>query len=169
MEDMDSNYTLQIKLLGNRKRCRQEFQCFSFDMVVDSDKSNYKDLHDSVVDKYPHGYLEVLHFQYYDEELKSFPEVKTDQDLMAMFERHSKKKVIIMFVVYRGSSDPYEPVNEWDFSDEAEPTREVNNAEEEDDDEYLRNPEPENEYVGVDEEDTYLDKNLALKHLLNVF
>jgi hypothetical protein len=50
--------------------------------------------------------------------LKSFPEVKIDQDLMAMFERHLNKKVIIMFVVYRDPSEPYEPVKEWDFGEE---------------------------------------------------
>ena len=43
-------------------------KCFSFDMVVDSDKINYEDLGASV----------VAHIQYYDEGLKYFPEVKTD-------------------------------------------------------------------------------------------
>lgn len=77
-----------------------------------------------------------------------------------------------MFVVYRAPSDPYEPVTEWDFSEDAEGTREGNNIEEEDgnyeeeddsseedgdDDEYLMNPEPQNEHVGVDEEAMYLD------------
>jgi hypothetical protein len=133
-------------------------------MVVDSDKANYMDLYNSVVDKYPPDYLDVAHFQYYDDELKSFPKIKTDQDLMAMFERHSKKKLIIMFVLYRSPSNPYEPIIEWDFSKQAEPTREEGNveeeegnAEEDDDDEYLRNPEPQNEHVGVHGEDMYVD------------
>jgi hypothetical protein len=79
-------------------------------MVVDSDKINYEDLIESVVEKYPPGYLKVAHIQYYDEGLKSFPKVKTDQELMAMFDKHLKRKVVIMFVVYRGYFDPYEPV-----------------------------------------------------------
>jgi len=64
------------------------------------------------------------------------------------------------------------PIEEWDFSEDAEGTREGNNIEEEDgnyeeeddsseedgdDDEYLMNPEPQNEHVGVDEEAMYLD------------
>jgi hypothetical protein len=83
--DPNTSFKLEIKLPGNRKKCRQEFSCYAFDMVVDSDKTNFRDLHSSVVDKYPPNYLELAHLQYYDEELKSFPEVKTDQDLMAMF------------------------------------------------------------------------------------
>ena len=47
-------------------------------MVVDSDKINYEDLVESVVEKYLHGYLDVAHIQYYDKDLKSFLEVKTD-------------------------------------------------------------------------------------------
>jgi hypothetical protein len=76
---------------------------------------------------------------------------------MAMFEGHLKTKVIIMFVVYRGPSDPYEPVTEWDFGGATKPTREDDTAEEEDDDEYFRNTEPQNEHVGVDEEAMYFD------------
>ena len=85
-------------------------------MVVDSDRTNYKDLIESVVEKYPRGYMEVAHVQYYDEALKTFPEIKSDQDLMCMFSKHYKSKVIIMFIVYRGPSDPYEPVTKWDFN-----------------------------------------------------
>jgi hypothetical protein len=83
---------------------------FCFDMVVDLDKINYEDLVESMVEKYP--YLEVAHIQYYDKGLKSFLEVKTDQESMSMFDKHLKRKVVIMFVVYQGHSDPYEPVTE---------------------------------------------------------
>ena len=48
-------------------------KCFCFDMVVDSDKINYENIVESVVEKYPPGYLKVAHIQYYDEGLKSFP------------------------------------------------------------------------------------------------
>ena len=58
-------------------------------MVVDSDLTNYKDLVESVVERYPPGYLEVAHVQYYDEVLKSFPEITSDQQLMTMFSKHS--------------------------------------------------------------------------------
>ena len=73
--DPNSSFKLKIKLLGNRKKCRQDMKCFSFDMVVDSNKINYEDLVASMEEKYPPGYLEVAHIQYYDKGLKSFPEV----------------------------------------------------------------------------------------------
>ena len=38
-----------------------------------------------------------------------------------MFDKHLKRKVVIMFVVYRGHSDPYEPVMEWDFGVDTQP------------------------------------------------
>ena len=52
---------LKNKLLGNYKKSRQDMKCFSFDMVVDSDTTNYMDLVESVVEKYPPGYLDVTH------------------------------------------------------------------------------------------------------------
>ena len=112
----DSSFKLEIKLLGNSKTHREDVNCFSFEMVVDSDRTNFNDFVESVVEKYPPGYMEVAHVQYYDEALKTFPKIKSDQDLICMFSKHCKSKVIIMFIVYRGPSDPYEPVTKWDFN-----------------------------------------------------
>ena len=79
-------------------------------MVVDSNRTNFKDLVESVVEKYPLGYMEVADIQYYDEALETFPEIKSDKELMCMFSKHRKRRVIIMFITYRGSSDPFVPV-----------------------------------------------------------
>ena len=95
-----SYYLLKIHLLGNHKKARKDVKCFTFEMVVDSDLSNYKDFIESVTDKYPAGYLEVAHVQYYDVVLRNFPEVKSDHDLMSMFDIHCKEKVVQMFVSY---------------------------------------------------------------------
>ena len=112
-----------------------------------------------MVEKHPPGYLEVAHIQYYDEGLKSFLEVKTDQELMSMFDKHLKRKVVIMFVVYQGHSDPYEPITEWDFGVGTQPKDNIDNDsidnDDADEDDYLRNPKPQNEHVGVDEEAMY--------------
>lgn len=45
------------------------------------------------MEKYPLGYLEVAHVQYYDNVVKNFPEVKSDQDLMSMFDIHVRRKL----------------------------------------------------------------------------
>jgi len=47
----------------------------------------------------------------------------------------------------------YEPITEWNFDKEEQLNM---NTEEMEDDSYLRNPLPENEFVGVDEEGMYL-------------
>lgn len=69
---------LEIKLIGNRKKARKDVQCFSFEQIIDSDLTNYKDLVESIVDKYPPGYLEIPHVQYYDANLDTYPQVNSD-------------------------------------------------------------------------------------------
>ncbi|VAH96665.1 hypothetical protein VPH35_068107 [Triticum aestivum] len=144
--DPNSSYLLKIKLFGNPKKARKDIRCFCFEKVIDCDLTNYKDLVESIVEQYPPRYLEAAHVQYYDYALKNCPEVKSDQDLMIMFEKHSETKVLHMIIAYCDPSEPYEPITEWD---------EPNSNIEHEDDTYLRNPRPENEHVGVDEENMY--------------
>jgi hypothetical protein len=73
---------LKIKLLGNLEKARKYVRCFSFEKFVDCDITNFKDFVESIVDRYPPGYKEVPHIQYYDDVLKIYPEVKTHQELM---------------------------------------------------------------------------------------
>jgi hypothetical protein len=164
--DSDTSFLLKIHLLGNPKTTRKDIRCFDIEMVVDSDLSNYKDLVESVTEKYPPGYLEVAHVQYYDNVIKDFPEINSDQDLISMFDLHCKEKVVEMFFTYCDPSEVFVPITEWKFNNEAPP-------EEQGEVEYLRNPLPENEHGGVDEETMYLDidepvcseKGLELVHV----
>nr|BAD54588.1 hypothetical protein [Oryza sativa Japonica Group] len=117
-----------------------------------TDRTCFMDFVQSVVDKYPPGYLEVAHVQHYDV-LKTFPEVNSDQELLVMFDLHNKKKVVEMFIVYSDPSEPFKPINEWEFEEEEQPDNNI----EPDGDNYLSNPNPLNEHVGVDEESMYLD------------
>ncbi|RLN39935.1 hypothetical protein C2845_PM01G41230 [Panicum miliaceum] len=73
--DPSSCYLLEIKLIGNQ-RARKNVKCFSFKEIIDSELTNYKDLVESIVDKYPQRYLEVAHVQYYDANLQTYPEVR---------------------------------------------------------------------------------------------
>uniref|UniRef100_A0ACD5UIK2 Uncharacterized protein n=1 Tax=Avena sativa TaxID=4498 RepID=A0ACD5UIK2_AVESA len=152
--DPNSSYLLKIRLFGNRKKARKEIKCFCFDKIIDSDLTNYKDLVESIVGKYAPCYLEVAHVQYYDDVLKILSEVKSDQELMSMFEKHAKTKVVQMFIQYCDPSEPYEPIMEY-CSDVDIP---ADNNTKDSEDSYLRNPIPENEHVGIDEEKMYLDK-----------
>jgi hypothetical protein len=51
-QDSDTSFLLKIHLLGNPKTTRKELRCFDIDMIVESDLSSYKDLVDSVTEKY---------------------------------------------------------------------------------------------------------------------
>jgi hypothetical protein len=59
-----------------------------------------------------------------------------------------------MFIAYCDPSEPYEPISEYYIDVHVQP----NNNAEQDEDSYLRNPIPENEHVGIDEENMYLEK-----------
>jgi hypothetical protein len=75
--------------------------------VVDSDLINFKNLVDSIMEQYPPRYMEVAHVQYQDDVLKIFLEIKIDQELMDIFQRHMHTKVMVMFIVYTNPSEPY--------------------------------------------------------------
>jgi len=108
--------------------------------------------------------MEIAHLQYHDHDSKTFPEVKTDQDLMLMFEKHKKTKVVDMFIAYSHPFEPYEPLTHWHYEDQGPP---MQNPSAEPEDTYLDNPSPENKHVGVDEEAMYLASNEPI-HALNV-
>jgi hypothetical protein len=150
--DPNSTYLLKIKPIG-KKKVRKDFSCFSFEMVINLELTNYKDLIEEIVDKYPLGYLKVTHVQYFDDVKKIFPEVQTDQELMSLFEKHSKTKVMNLFISYCSPSEPFESIKEWHNDVQRQPT----NSGKQDEHNYLCNPLPENEHVGVDEEIMYLE------------
>jgi len=159
--DPKSSYLLEIKLVGN-PRCRKEVSCFIISMVVDSDTCNFKDLVDEIVEKYPPGYEELVTVAYYDAASRNHLEVKTHQELLAMFAKHVDSKVVHMAIAYTLPSE----IPEWpnaepssSMHETSHPTNVDASSDDDttpDDDPYLTNPEPENEFVGVDEEGLYL-------------
>uniref|UniRef100_A0ACD5XDM7 Uncharacterized protein n=1 Tax=Avena sativa TaxID=4498 RepID=A0ACD5XDM7_AVESA len=109
----NSTYLLKINLIPNPKKARKEIKSFCFEKFIDSDLTNYRDLLEEILDEYPPRYLEVAQFQYYDDVLKIYPEVHSDQELIYMFEKHSQKKVVEMFIAYCDPAEPYEPITEY--------------------------------------------------------
>jgi hypothetical protein len=131
----------------------------TFTKVVDADTTNFRDFIKSIVDEFSPHYKEKAIVQYFDDSLQALPEVKTDQDLQLMFDKHVESKVVCIPVVYY---DPYEEapqlVTEWPLSPLEENRTQENKQNEEDEENCLGNPLPENEHVGVDEETIYIDK-----------
>ncbi|CAO2189124.1 unnamed protein product [Urochloa humidicola] len=164
--DVNSSYMLKIKIFGNLKKVGKDYSGYRFEKVDDSDTQNFMDFVDSIVDKFPHGYQEVVHVHYYDDALKAFPEVKTDEELLSMFHKHTDKKIIDMVIAYTDPSEPYEPMRQWpsgtnDLSEPKQKQQVKKKPTEPEEDTYLANPLPDNEYVGIDEEGLYLGKEPA--------
>ena len=123
--DPNSSYLIKIELFGNKKKARKDVLCFCFEKIIDCDLTNYKDFIESIVEQYSPRYLEVAHVQYYDDALKICPEVKCDQDLMLMFDKHSETKVVRMIIAYCDPSEPYEPITEWHSDAHSQPNKNV--------------------------------------------
>ncbi|CAO2206720.1 unnamed protein product [Urochloa humidicola] len=155
--DPKSGYLLKIRHLDNPKYARKDPTAYYMDDVVDSDTTNFKDFVESIVTKFPPRYMEVAHVQYYDDVSKSFPEVKTDQEFMAMFDKYIQTKIVNMFIINSHPSQPFQPITEWQHDDLSQPMMQPMQNEKE----YLQNPFPENEIVGVDEEVMYLPNELV--------
>ncbi|CAO2172944.1 unnamed protein product [Urochloa humidicola] len=162
--DPKSTYLLKIKLFGNPRKAKMSDEPYCFDKFEDSDTINFKAFIESIVDKCPPGYLEVPHIQYCDTILSTFLKVKTDGKLQLMFNKHSKTKVVEMFISYTDPMDTFQPITKWSTDDtpssqpkntQAMQQQSENNTQT-DEDTYLQNPLPKNEHVGVDEEVIYL-------------
>jgi hypothetical protein len=153
---------LEIRLVGN-PRCRKEFSCFIFDKVVDSDICNFKDFVDEIVEKYPPGYHERVTVAYLDDASQNYLEVKSDQELLAMFAKYTKSKAVSMAIAYTLPTEipqwptvpepTHEPTSSQHSVDEPASSQHMasqpSTPQADDDDDILRNPELENEFVGV--------------------
>jgi hypothetical protein len=137
-------------------RSRKDIGFWTWDVVVDSDICNFKDFVDGIVGKYPSSHHEHVNLFYYEHASKTYLEVKSDQDLLAMFTKHVDNKTVSMSIAYTLPTDqPYpnqptiEPISSQHTASEPSTPQDH-------DDNILANPKPTNEFVGVDEENLYL-------------
>ena len=94
----------------------QSSGCCSLDKVVDADFTNFKDLIDEVVDKYPPRYGDIVKLFYACKDTKANILICSDQDLLEMFAKHKASKCCNLTFCYHssGSEPPEIPV--WDVS-----------------------------------------------------
>ncbi|KAJ1290291.1 hypothetical protein BS78_02G232200, partial [Paspalum vaginatum] len=151
--DPKSTYLLEIRIAPN-SRSRKNVPCLIDTVVVDADICNFKDFVDEIVEKYPPRYNENVTVAYYDHTSAIYMEVKSDQDILEMFAKNVDTKIVDMLIAYTLPSE----TPQWPIVS----TKSINiqsneaTANQLDDDNYLLNPESENEFVGVDEEALYL-------------
>jgi hypothetical protein len=165
--DADNSFNLEMRIVTPNSRARW----FSLNKVVDAELTNFEDLVRDVVDKYPPDFGEVARLFYFCNQSKVNVEVRSDQDMHEMFAKSNESKCCFLTFAYnRPTSEPQIP--NWDFSPPANsveapftpsvhcPSRaEASNASQSEcaEPEYLANPNPSNEHVGVDEEGLYID------------
>ncbi|PUZ67825.1 hypothetical protein GQ55_3G465000 [Panicum hallii var. hallii] len=158
--------------MASRRNTRSKW--YSFSKVVDVDTTNFKDLVEKIEDKYPCGYGDVVKLFYYAADTKSNIEVTSDQELLDMFDKHISTKKYYLSIAYHAPSvePPPIPVSDdcVDFpctpsipvplaidGSHSHFTQTLACSEINVEDNFLENPEPENEHVGVDEEGLYID------------
>ena len=110
--DPKTSFFLDIRLFGNNTRV--EGGWYSFSKVVDSDYTNFKDFVDDILHSYPSGYNDVVKLFYLADE--SHVEIRTDQDLLAMFAKHESSRVIRMSIGYFDTRKPHVPIPDWNIS-----------------------------------------------------
>jgi hypothetical protein len=106
--DPETSFLLEIRLFGNT--FRPEFVAYSLTKVVDSDTTNFKDFLDDVLKSHPSGCNEVVQVLYYFAPEKQHLEIKTDQDMVAMFNRHADSKVIHISIAYNAHTHDPAPI-----------------------------------------------------------
>jgi hypothetical protein len=106
--DPEMSFLLKIRLFGNTFRL--EFVAYSLTKVVDSNATNFIDFLDDVLKSHPSGYNEVVQVFYYFVPEKQHLEIKIDQDLVAMFNRHVDSKVIHISIAYNSPTRDPAPI-----------------------------------------------------------
>jgi len=102
--DAKTSFLLDIHLKANPRNCMKDIPCYRLSKVVDSDLCNFKDFVGEIVDQLPHGYREIVDVFYYDD-VKKYSEVKTDQELLAMFSKQVDSKKMRMTITYTKPRD----------------------------------------------------------------
>ena len=75
--------------------------------VVDADRTNFRDLVDEVVDKYPTGFGDIVTMFYFCVDSKVNIQVSSDQDVLEMFAKHKASKCCFLtFAYHNPSSEP---------------------------------------------------------------
>jgi hypothetical protein len=82
--DTNNSYNLEIWIIA--LNCRAQW--YSLNKVVDADQTNFRDLVDDVVDKYPGGYGDIVTVFYFYVDSKVNIKLSTDQDVLEIFAKH---------------------------------------------------------------------------------
>lgn len=94
--DAETSFNLEIRIIAPNCCARW----FTFDKVVDADVTNFRDRVANVVDKYPNAFGDIVSLFYFCVDSKVNVPVCSDQDLLAMFDKHKASKCCFLTFAY---------------------------------------------------------------------
>ena len=168
--DPNSSYNLEMWIVG--PNCRAKW--FSVNEVVDADRTLLTCLMEDLVDKYPPSYGDVATLFYWCMHSKVHIPVRNDQEMLAMFEKNRATRTCLLTVAYHSpGTQPVLP--DWESGSPrksaeppftpsivspsiAEPSQpSMSQPPKPSQLEFLANPNPMNEHMGIDDEGLYID------------
>ena len=110
--DENGRFKLEIRIVAPKTRDRWN----SLDKVVDADFTNFRDLVDEVVEKYPPCFGDIVKLFYSCKDTKANIQVCSDQDLVEMFAKHKNSKCCYLTFCYHSPSSESPKIPVWDVS-----------------------------------------------------
>ena len=108
--DAASSFLMNMKIVGSH--FREGISGYMFNMVIDSDTTNYKDFVAEIEGKYPWRMNETVTLHYFEESNRTIHELSTYHDMLSMFAKFGSKKTIEMrIIVHNVNARPDKP--EW--------------------------------------------------------
>ena len=164
--DPNSSYNIEFRIVAKNTHA----SWFSLNEVLDADVANYSNVVSGIVDKYPGCYGDVFSLFYWCHDTKMNIPLTNDQQLLEMFAKNKASKCCYMTLAYHKPNTDPPVIPSWDTTakQSVEPTMtpsmpcpsfaEPSQTNSENaDDAVLANPNPKNEYVGVNEEGLHID------------
>ena len=165
-KDDNSRFKLEIRIVA--PNCHGRW--YSLEKFVDADFTNFRDLVDEVVDKCPPSFGDIVKLFYSCMDTKANIQVCSDQDLVEMFAKHEASKCSYMTFCYHSPDSEPPEIPVWDVTTTSksvaapctpsmpcpsitEPSFGTHTHETE----QMPNPNPRDEYLGVDGEGLYID------------
>ena len=110
--DENSRFKLEIRIVAPKTRDRWN----SLDKVVDADFTNFRDLVDEVVEKYPPCFGDIVKLFYSCKDTKANIQVCSDQDLVEIFAKYKTSKCCYLTFYYHSLASEPPEILVWDVS-----------------------------------------------------
>ena len=110
--DENSQFNLEIRIVDSKSRGRW----YCLDKVVDADFTNFRDLINEIVDKFPPYYGDLVKLFYTCMDTKGHIPVCCDQDLVEMFGKHKASKCCFLTFCYHSPDSEPPKIPAWDVS-----------------------------------------------------